>query len=110
VTRDTKDTPGNQRIQCMEVWGGNRAVDNGVVMPGLDAWIYSRPYEGDSEGGDVHYLSNCASGRITRMLVADVSGHGAGVASIAANLRGLMRRYINYLDQTRFIEALHREE
>ena len=109
MTRDTKDTPGNQRIQCMEVWGGNRAVDNGVVMPGLDAWIYSRPYEGDS-GGDVHYLSNCASGRITRMLVADVSGHGARVASIAANLRGLMRRYINYLDQTRFIEALHREE
>ena len=44
------------------------------------------------------------------MLVADVSGHGAGVASIAANLRGLMRRYINYLDQTCFIEALHREE
>jgi hypothetical protein len=31
-------------MRCMEVWGGNRAVDCGVVMSGLDAWLYSQPY------------------------------------------------------------------
>ena len=29
-------------MHCMEVWGGNSAVDNGVTMPGLDAWIVTR--------------------------------------------------------------------
>jgi serine phosphatase RsbU (regulator of sigma subunit) len=93
----------------MEVWGGNHACDNGVVMPGLDAWVYSRPYMDQGGGGDVHYVSNCGTGRITRMIVADVSGHGAAVAEIAINLRALMRRYVNYVDQRRFVEAMNRE-
>jgi serine phosphatase RsbU (regulator of sigma subunit) len=93
----------------MEVWGGNRAVDNGVVMPGLDAWVYAQPFGTGGEGGDLHYVSSCASGRITRVLVADVSGHGQGVAEIAGKLRGLMRRFVNYIDQTRLVEGLNRE-
>ncbi|MCH8152202.1 MAG: serine/threonine-protein phosphatase [Planctomycetes bacterium] len=109
MAADTDQSPDTHRMQCMEVWGGNEAIDNGAVMPGLDAWIYSRPYKDDPSGGDVHFVSNCASGRITRMLIADVSGHGTAVSAIAANLRTLMRRYINYLDQTRFIEAVNRE-
>ncbi len=103
------EDPEVRRLRCMEVWGGNQAVNNGVVMPGLDAWLYSQPYEGDPSGGDVHFVSNCASGRITRVLVADVSGHGSAVSRTADNLRTLMRRYANYLDQTLFIEALNRE-
>ena len=93
----------------MEVWGGNAASDNGVVMPGLDAWVFSRPHAGDAGGGDVHYVSSCATGRITRLLVADVSGHGAGVADIAVTLRNLMRRFINYVDQTRLVRSLNKE-
>lgn len=96
-------------MQCMEVWGGNQAASNGVVMPGLDAWVASRPYKGDDAGGDIHYVSSCAAGHITRMLVADVSGHGAPVAGIATNLRGLMRRYINFIDQSRLVRALNVE-
>ncbi len=94
-------------MQCMEVWGGNQAVDNGVVMPGLDAWVYSVPLSGDDAGGDIHYVSSCATGRITRMLVADVSGHGASVAQTASELRSLMKRYVNYLDQSRFVGELN---
>jgi len=93
----------------MEVWGGNHAATNGVSMSGLDAWILSRPC-GDSEaGGDVHYVSSCASGRISRMLLADVSGHGAGVARVGVRLRDLLRRYINHIDQARFVESVNRE-
>src|SRR5688500_12623820 len=44
-----------QVMQCMEVWGGNQAVETSVTMAGLDAWVYSRPYGGDAAGGgDVH--------------------------------------------------------
>ena len=39
-------------MACMEVWGGNRAIDNGVVMPGLDAWVFSLPYRHEGIAGD----------------------------------------------------------
>ncbi len=96
-------------LQCSEVWGGNDEVSRGVVMPGLDAWIFSKPVGDDPSGGDIHYLSSCATGRITRMLVADVSGHGAAVASLAVRLRDLMRRFMNYVDQSRLMEGINRE-
>lgn len=96
-------------LQCMEVWGGNQAVDNGVVMPGLDAWVFARPHQGDAAGGDLHYLSSCATGRITRLMIADVSGHGESASATAASLRSLMRRFINHLDQQRAVEILNHE-
>jgi serine phosphatase RsbU (regulator of sigma subunit) len=99
-------------MACMEVWGGNRAIDTSVGMPGLDAWVYSRPFQSmgpEDAGGDIHYVSSCASGRITRLIVADVSGHGAPVARAADALRRLMRRHSNYIDQTRLVEAVNRE-
>lgn len=94
-------------MQCMEVWGGNHRVDQGVVMPGLDVWVFSEPYHGDELGGDVHYVSSCGTGRICRLIVADVSGHGTKVSDVARGLRTLMRRFVNYLDQSRFVEALN---
>lgn len=93
----------------MEVWGGNQPASNGVVMPGVDAFVASRPYEDQESGGDVHYVSSCATGRITRFLVADVSGHGAAVSRVAVDLRTLMRRYVNYVDQGRLVRELNRE-
>ncbi|MGD9689571.1 MAG: PP2C family protein-serine/threonine phosphatase [Phycisphaerales bacterium] len=100
---------GEHVMQCMEIWGGNEAIDAKVDMPGLRAWVYSKPYKGESAGGDIHYVSSCATGRITRLLVADVSGHGTKVADLAVKLRDLMRRYVNYLDQSAFVRQLNRE-
>lgn len=94
-------------LQCMEIWGGNRAADTRVELTGLDAWVYARPYQGADEGGDIHYLSSCASGDISRLLVADVSGHGAGVAGAASALRTLMRRNINHVEPRRLAAELN---
>ena len=96
-------------MQCMEVWGGNRAANAGVVMPGLDAWVYCEPHGGSESGGDVHYVSSCASGRITRFLLADVRGHGEPVSEIAISLRNILRRHINLIDQTTVVEAINEE-
>jgi serine phosphatase RsbU (regulator of sigma subunit) len=93
----------------MEIWGGNHPVESAVSTPGLDAWVYSKPFEGASRGGDVHYVSLCGGGIITRIILADVSGHGETVAGFAASLRILMRKNINRKSQTRLVEALNRQ-
>jgi len=98
-----------ERMECMEVWGGNQAVDRSFQTAGLKIWVHSRPYSQASGGGDVYYLSSCASGRITRMLLADVSGHGALVTRIAIRLRDLMRSNVNYVKQTRFVRAMNQQ-
>lgn len=101
--------PAAKQMSCMEVWGGSQLTTRGVEMGGLDAWVYSKPYGHAQRGGDVYYASSCATGRITRLLLADVSGHGNAVASTAANLRTLMRRFVNRLDQTEFVRMLNQQ-
>jgi hypothetical protein len=101
--------PDNQHMQCMEVWGGSQLTARGVEMGGIDAWVYSKPYAGAQRGGDVYYASSCATGRINRLLLADVSGHGNSVAATAADLRTLMRRFVNRLDQTEFVRLLNQQ-
>lgn len=91
----------------MEVWGGNQPFDSSLVLPGLDTWLYSRPHASASAGGDVYYVSSCATGRITRLLIADVTGHGKVVSELAGGLRSLMRRFVNYIDQGRFVREMN---
>jgi serine phosphatase RsbU (regulator of sigma subunit) len=93
----------------MEVWGGSQLTEKGVAFGGLDAWVYSKPYGNAQHGGDVYYASSCATGRIARLLLADVSGHGTSVASTAADLRTLMRRFVNRLDQNEFVRLLNQQ-
>src|SRR5215207_5457314 len=105
--------PSPQIMTCMEVWGGSDATDAAVTLSGLDAWVYSRPYReadgsGGEGGGDVYYVSACATGRINRLLVADVSGHGERVRAVAVQLRDLMRRFVNYLDQSKFVLSMNK--
>lgn len=96
-------------MQCMEVWGGNQPADSAVVMAGLDAWVYSKPFGQSDGGGDVYYVSSCATGRVTRLLLADVSGHGAAVAELARALRRLMQRYVNFIDQSAFVRSMNEQ-
>ena len=69
--------PDAKHLQCTEVWGGFETVDRPLQMPGLDGCVYSRPFRGGA-GGDVHYVSSCGAGVYSRLLLADVSGHGPG--------------------------------
>src|SRR5271163_4772900 len=102
------DSPA-QHMQCMEVWGGSQLTSSGVELGGLDVWVYSKPFGEAQRGGDVYYVSSCASGRISRLLLADVSGHGQSVAATAADLRTLMRRFVNRLDQSEFVRLLNQQ-
>lgn len=92
-------------MHCMEISGGNRAEDSTNRTPGLDIRVISRPLDG--AGGDVHYVSLCSHGLITRVLLADVCGHGVPVAELAGDLRKLIRTYINTTSQTRLVSRLN---
>ena len=101
--------PPAQHMQCMEVWGGSQLTARDVEMGGLNVWVYSKPFGEAQRGGDVYYASSCATGRISRLLLADVSGHGTSVAATAADLRTLMRRFVNRLDQAEFVRLLNQQ-
>jgi phosphoserine phosphatase RsbU/P len=96
-------------LQCMDVWSGNHFVEHETATPGLELFVYSEPYDGATGGGDVHYVSRCAGGSVTRLVVADVSGHGSAVEETSEMLRGLMRRYINAKNQRSLVRSLNRE-
>jgi serine phosphatase RsbU (regulator of sigma subunit) len=93
----------------MEVWGGSQLTARAVELGGLDTWVFSKPFGQSEFGGDVYYASSCATGRISRLLLADVAGHGHSVAGTAVELRTLMRRFVNRLDQTEFVRLLNQQ-
>ena len=105
--------PPHAPAQCMEVWGGSGPADTAFSRPGLDVWAWSKPLAGgprhaNSGGGDLHLLSSCASGRITRMMLAEVCGAGSQFERIAGELRDLMKQNINTIQQARLVRAMTR--
>lgn len=96
-------------LRCMDIWSGNRSVENEVSTPGMDLYVLSQPYRGASRGGDVHYVSLCAGGDVTRLILADVAGHGNDVAETSQSLRALMRRYMNTRSQTNLVRQLNQQ-
>ncbi|MHC4548322.1 MAG: PP2C family protein-serine/threonine phosphatase [Planctomycetota bacterium] len=97
-----------REIQCTEVWGGTGGCDVSVKLAGVRGECYSRPFEGEEqEGGDIHFLSVCGISRLSKVVLADVSGHGheavavsriihdALVESIGAHDNSTMLRQVN---------------
>lgn len=97
------------RLSAMEIWGGNEARRERVMVPGLDAAIYSRPHREAARGGDLYYLSTCAAGKISRFTIADISGHGEGAGHLSSRLRALIRKHINTPNPTQFTRRLNEE-
>ncbi len=102
--------PRNEhRMQCMELWGGVSETRTDVAMTGLDGYVFSHPYDKGKDGGDVYYFTSCASGRISRILLADVAGHGLAVSETAGLLRSIMHRKVNVIGQSSLMTAVNEE-
>ena len=54
-------------------------------------------------------MSLCGGGIITRLIIADVSGHGSAVGEFSSALRTLMRRNINKKSQKGLVHAINRQ-
>lgn len=99
------ETP-NSRLACFEQWGGNTKAEFPVELPGLAGWISSTPLDPQAGGGDVHYLSVCSKGMVSRIALADVSGHGPSANSVAENLREKFRAHTDNWDQSLLMREL----
>ena len=95
------------QLACMEIWGGNTFVNSPVELPGLHGWIHSKPLEPATSGGDVYYLSVCSNGFLSRIVLADVAGHGQGIGPVAVELRDLVRKHINTMDQSDLMRGIN---
>ena len=108
----TASLPANapeKRMRCMEVWGGHGPTNHHFARPGLDIWIWSRAQRStEAGGGDLHLLSSCASGRISRMLLADVCGYDSLFPEIASELRELMVQNVNSIRQAQIVRGMCR--
>ena len=55
----------------------------------------------------MHYVSVCPSCIVSRIALADVSGHGRAVETLSAKLRELMQTYLTALEQTSLMRDLN---
>jgi sigma-B regulation protein RsbU (phosphoserine phosphatase) len=91
---------------CTEVWGGNGNVSTDLVIPGLNGFLYSRSSEGH-KGGDVYYATACSGGLVSRLYLADVTGHGEPVVRVSGWLHEILRDTLPYYEPTRVFDALN---
>jgi serine phosphatase RsbU (regulator of sigma subunit) len=82
-------------------------VHAAVDLPGLEGTLFSSACDGP-HGGDIHYLSVCGSGLLTRVCLADVAGHGDAVAAVGREMYGQLRRSVNIIDERRVLRAIDR--
>ncbi len=99
--------PSPKRLECAETWSGNGKTALLVQLPGLDAWVRCVPAGLEEAGGDVHFVSVCPSCVVSRVALADVSGHGHAVASVGTKLRELMQAHLTELQQTGLMRDLN---
>ena len=95
-----------REMYCAEVWGGNRAIEEPFSLTGVRGYAFSKPCD-SGRGGDIHYISICGSGLISRVCVADVAGHGAAVGKVSQDIHELLAHYMNSFDQRRILRALN---
>ena len=90
-----------ERKSCMEITGGRKSEDVQYQMPGLQMRIFSKQSEQGLEGGgEIHFVSSCASGRITRILIADICGSESIFKQFSCQIRDGLLKSINSIWQT----------
>jgi hypothetical protein len=82
-----KDSPfpianSHGRLECKELWGGIRNNDIEVSAGKVIGSLYSASSEG-GQGGDIYYFGVCKGDTISRLAIADVTGHGEAVSEIS---------------------------
>ena len=94
------------RLQCSQVWGGIRDEDVDACSATLEASLLSHACEG-GRGGDVYYFSVCDGDQLTRVVLADVMGHGERVSKVSQWLFDAMRRRMNDLEGGEILSELN---
>jgi len=95
------------RIECSEVWGGIANCEARVSTSGLNAALYSSSASG-AKGGDIYYLSVCDSDLLTRVVIADVVGHGEDVSQMSQFIYDALIRNMNMVGNGVLLAEINR--
>lgn len=93
-------------IRCAELCGGTKSVQTEVCTSVLNAAIQSRAHEGES-GGDIYYFSVCSYDKLTRMVIADLRGHGEEANLLSSWLYRALEERMNSLDGAGVLQELN---
>ena len=94
-----KDSPfpmadAHGRLECKELWGGIRNRDSEISAGKVIGSIYSTACCDGGKGGDIYYFGVCKGGIITRLAIADVTGHGEAVSEISQYVYDTLKAHI----------------
>ncbi len=95
------------RIRCSEIWGGNKNADLDVCTRGVTASVFSLSCDG-LLGGDIYYFAVCDSDLLTRVVLADLRGHGHQVSVLSDWIFNVLRENMNSLDGGFILASLNR--
>ena len=102
-----------KRMQCREIVASNLAASKAYRAQGIDIYVESSPYLGSGTGGgDVYYVTTCdsaESGKVTRLMLADISGHGESAAKLAGSLKSSLKRNVNRISQSSFVQKVNQD-
>jgi sigma-B regulation protein RsbU (phosphoserine phosphatase) len=83
----------NGRLECKGIWGGIQNRDIEVAAGKFIGSIYSEPSEG-GRGGDIYYFGVCKGDLISRLAIADVTGHGESVSEVSQYVYESLKAHI----------------
>lgn len=101
------ESPPLLRIRCSEIWGGSENADLDVCTSGVVASVFSLSCDGLT-GGDLYYFAVCDSDLLTRVVLADLKGHGHQVSILSEWLFKALRESMGSLDGSSILTELNR--
>ena len=82
------------RLECKEILGGIRNQDIEISAGRVIGSIYSAPCDEGGKGGDIYYFGVCKGDVISRLAVADVTGHGEAVSEIGQYVYDILKSHM----------------
>ena len=96
------------RIRCAEIWGGIHNTSLDACTSGIQASLFSSSCHG-GRGGDVYYFSVCGHDVLTRVALADVTGHGESVSRVSQWLYDSLAARMNSRRGHKVLSDLNRD-
>jgi len=94
------------QIKCEEIWGGITETDINAETSAAKISVYSSAADG-YEGGDIYSVSVCSEDLLTRVIIADVMGHGASAATISQWIHKSLKKFMNNAKSNLVLEDLN---
>ena len=95
------------RIKCAQIWGGVENIVADLRTNGIDVSIYSHSSDGVA-GGDIYYFSVCNHDVLTRILLADLQGHGLEVTQLSRWIYDILRENVDNPEGRSVFASLNR--